>query len=180
MAKLSQMSIAVPAISNEPSQEHPLMHASERVPYGQSWTNTGLFGTIQYSRRRYTTTKRRHSDEPGRKEEREEIVARYRAPVWLLGRAWSIHALHASSGWTFSPRSYNIIPPSSIIYQYIKEGNVDGVRELFQQRGASPFDCTTSGVSLLDVCTNAIAGVCEADSISRLPPRGLSGRFVSY
>lgn len=180
MAKLSQVSIAVPAILDEPPQEHSLVHAEVKVPYGQSWTSTGLFGTVQYSRTRYTTTKWRHSDEPGRKEEREEILARYRAPAWLLGRVWSLQALHATSGWTFSPRSYNVIPPSSIIYQYIKDRNFDGIRELFRRREASPFDCTTSGASLLEVCTAAVAGVCEADNIVSALFFSLIGLYVSY
>lgn len=152
MAKLTQLSITLPAPSNESSQRSSLVHA-ESAPYGQSWLVSDLFGTIRYSRRRYSTIKRRHLDKPGRKEEQEEIVAQYYAPAWLLNRAWSIQALHASSGWTFSPRSYNVIPPSSMIYQYLDEHNVDGVRELFKRREASPFDCSTGGSSLLHVCT---------------------------
>jgi hypothetical protein len=151
VAKLSQLSTALPAVSNEPSQEPSLVHAKASVPYGQSWTNSGLFGTLQYSRRRYFTIKRSHLDEPGRKEEREEIVAQYRAPAWLLNRAWSIQAIHASSGWTFSPRSYNIIPRTSVILHHIRDGNVDGAQELFRRREASPFDCDEWGDSLLHV-----------------------------
>lgn len=174
------MSIAVPAISKEPSKAISVVQSKASVPYGQSWLDSGLFGTIQYSRRRYFTIKRGHLDDPGRKEEREEIVARYRAPAWLLGRIWSIQALHASSGWTFSPRIYNVIPPSSLIYQHIDNRNVDGIRELFRLREASPFDCTTSGASLLEVCTTAIEGVCEADNIMSMPLHSVIGRYLSY
>jgi hypothetical protein len=128
MAKLSQLSTTLPAVSNEPSQESSLAHAKESVPDGQSWTSSGLFGTFHYSKRRYSMIKGRYSDEPSRREERDEIIARYCAPAWLANRAWSIQALHASSGWTFSPRSYSIIPSNSIIFQYLRNGNVGGIR----------------------------------------------------
>jgi len=167
MAKLSQLSIALPAVSNEPSKESSLVHAQKSVPYGQSWTNSSLFGTIKHSRRRYSTIKRRHLDEPGRREEREEIIARYLAPAWLINRAWSIQAIHASSGWTFSPRSYTIVPRNSIILQHLRDGNVEGIRELFGRREASPYDCDELGCSLLYVCTTTTipyeVGLYETD-----------------
>ncbi len=167
MAKLSTFSIALPAVSNEPSQESSLVRAKESVPDGQTWTTSGLFGTFHYSKRRYSVFRRRNLDEPGRREERDEIIAYYCAPAWLINRAWRIQGLHASSGWTFSPRSYNVISRSSIIFQHIVAGNVDGIQELFKRREASPYDCDEHGYSLLYVCTTTTiryeAGLYETD-----------------
>lgn len=92
------------------------------------------------------------SDDRGRKVVQENVFARYCAPSWLIKRAWTIQARHAYSGWDVNLRSYNVIPDSSLVHEYISDHNVNGIQELFTRGLASPFDCDKDGLSLLHVC----------------------------
>lgn len=116
-----------------------------------SWTMSSLLGTVGYSKSRYSVIKRRHTDDAGRKEEREEIIALYRSPTWLVNRAWRIQATKACFGWTFSPRTYNVIPPTSPVFRYVRNDDVRGLQDLFSNRLASPSDCDERGETLLHV-----------------------------
>lgn len=92
-----------------------------------------------------------NKDEPGRKEEREETIVEYRAPSWLVHRAWRIQAVHSCSGWNFSPRTYNEVPFSSPIFLYARRGDIEGIQDLFENREASPYDRTMTGDTPLHV-----------------------------
>lgn len=154
LTKLSEISITLPiAAANEPPQEDSLVHTRDITPINQYWSFSSLLGAVRYSRRIYSRIRRNHLDDGGREEQREEILAEYRAPPWLINRVWRIQALRAVSGWTFSPRSYNIIPNTSIVFEYLENHNISGIQELFSQRQASPFDCDEHGLSLLHVRT---------------------------
>ena len=115
------------------------------------WTVSSLLGSVAYSKRHYSVVKRTHVDDPGRKEEREEIIALFRCPAWLVNRAWRIQATKACFGWTFSPRTYNVVPRNSPVFQCVRKDDVRGLQDLFSKRLASPSDCDEEDKTLLHV-----------------------------
>ena len=123
-----------------------------RVNNGRPWTVSSLFGTIKYSRRCYSTIQKRTTDGIRSKEERAEIVMEYCGPSWAVNRIWRIQAVKSRSGWTFCPRTYNVVPRDSLVFQYIRDDNIKGLQELFSRREASPFDLIEKNNTTLHVC----------------------------
>ena len=120
-------------------------------PYGNSWSVFGLFGTLSYQKRCYSTVRKALMGRYRTELKREEIMAQYRAPTWLVNRAWRIQAVKASSGWTFKPRTMNIVPSNSKLFEYAETGDVKGLQDLFTKQEASPFDCNDDGSTALHV-----------------------------
>ena len=119
----------------------------------QSWNIGNLFGTFRYSKNRYTIVKRNGLDYHDKKRKVEEIRAEYCGPSWLVNRVWRIQAVKSSLGWTFYPRTYNVISSDSPVFAFAKENNVRGLQELFGEMKASPFDCTDGDMTPLHVNT---------------------------
>lgn len=117
----------------------------------QAWNISNLFGTFRYSRRCYSIVKRKRSGYQDRRREVEEIRAKYYAPSWLVNRAWEMRAVKSSLGWTFCPRTYNVVPSDSPIFISIRRNDVKGLQELFIKMEASPFDCSESDMTPLVV-----------------------------
>ena len=108
--------------------------------YDQSWSSMNLFGTFRYSKSHYSIVKGRNTNYES-KQECEEIVAQYYGPSWLTNRTWRIRAAKTSFDWSFSPRTYNIIPENSAVFVLAQRNDVKGLQSLFGKREASPFDC---------------------------------------
>ncbi len=119
--------------------------------FGQPWTISTLLGTITYSKRSCSFTKTCHMDGVRRTEKKEEVIAQYRAPGWLMSRAWEVQAFKAISGWTFRPRTYNVIDRRSSLFEYARDGHIEGIHELFRDKKASPYDCDPAGFTALHV-----------------------------
>ena len=57
-----------------------------------------------------------------------------------------------SAGWDFSIRTYNVFTSDSPAAEYARQGDVEGLRQLFQDRQVTPFDREiTEGKTLLHV-----------------------------
>lgn len=120
----------------------------------QAWNISNLFGTFQYSRRRFTIVKRTQSGYHDRRREVEELRARYCGPSWLVSRIWEMRAVRSSLGWTFCPRTYNVVPSDSPVFISIERNDVKGLQELFIKMEASPFDCNEFDQTPLVVSIN--------------------------
>ncbi len=59
--------------------------------------------------------------------------------------------MKASFGWTFCPRTYNIIPSDSPVFDLARKNSVKGLQELFSRKEASPFYCNENDTTLLVV-----------------------------
>ncbi|KAF3060532.1 hypothetical protein CFAM422_011211 [Trichoderma lentiforme] len=70
-------------------------------------------------------------------------------PKWLSTSVYEFISAPAIAGWTYTYRVYNIIPNDSEIIKKINSGDLIGVREMFNNRDASPFDRNAAGGSLL-------------------------------
>lgn len=79
--------------------------------------------------------------------------AQLQLPSWLSTSVYEFISAPAIAGWAYSYRVYNIIHDDSEIIRKIKCGDLIGVRQLFSNRDASPFDRSARGMSLLYVCT---------------------------
>ena len=119
----------------------------------QSWNIGNFFGTFRYSKNRHTIVKRNGLDYHDKKREVEEIRAEYCGPSWLVNRVWRIQAVKASYGWTFYPRTYNVISSDSPVFAFAVKNNVRGLQELFSEMKASPFDCDDWDMTPLHVNT---------------------------
>lgn len=86
--------------------------------------------------------------------EEQKLSIGIRAPSWLLftRSAFQIDGYRASTGWKFIIQSYNITPYDAPIWKLIETGNLDGIKDTFSRRLASPNDQTIDGMTLLMVC----------------------------
>lgn len=112
------------------------------------WTLPNLLGAVYYKRRRYLAKNTIGSD---KLEEREDIIAMYRGPAWLINRAWQIQASKAMCGWNISLRTSNVIRRSSPVFDLASNGDIEGLQVLFSNGKASPFDCDETGWTILHV-----------------------------
>lgn len=110
------------------------------------------FGSVRCSKRYCSFTKRsRLGRLASCQEAGEEMVAQYHAPAWLMNRAWEVQVIKAISGWTFRPRTFNLIPHHSHLFTLAGFNDIKGIQELFQEKRASPYDCTENGWTALHV-----------------------------
>ena len=75
-----------------------------------------------------------------RLKKREELVARYRVPLWAMKRAWDVEFSRSRSGWTVRLNCMNNIPRDSPVCATIRSGDLRGVQELFEAGQASVLD----------------------------------------
>ncbi|KAK2753517.1 hypothetical protein FQN54_007907 [Arachnomyces sp. PD_36] len=80
-------------------------------------------------------------------------------PTWLSGKVWEVYTAKSQVEWAFRMRIYNIIPCDSLIFQYAKDGNVDGLKYLLHHEQRSIFDCDSEG-------QNALCKATESGQIS--------------
>ena len=153
-----------------PPTEFPMMMKYPPRKNPDHWSISTLFGSIAYTRRHYCKTTGHDACASLDVEEREETIIVIRGPSWLINRVWTIRAIKARSGWTFCPRIYNEIPNDSPVFRLIEDDDDDrALQKLLNQRGASPFDRTSSGITFLHVCLilPMTAATCSTD-INRL------------
>jgi hypothetical protein len=110
------------------------------------------FGSIRYEKSSRNLTESRKFNENFREQQdtRYKLRARLRGPVPFLNRFWEIEGLNARNKWTFSLRTYNVVPAESMVIQYAFDGNVKGVQDFFKKGKASPYD-TYREMTLLHV-----------------------------
>ncbi|OIW29111.1 hypothetical protein CONLIGDRAFT_645249 [Coniochaeta ligniaria NRRL 30616] len=73
-----------------------------------------------------------------------------RLPNWLTRKAWDIIATNSYSGFKFHLRAYSIVPWDAPVFWYARNGDINGMLDLFDKRLASPFDRDEYGDTLID------------------------------
>ena len=119
--------------------------------HDHAWCIGNFLGTLCYRRMRYKVVKRRDSEYSRNLQEKEEIHVEYYWPSWLVNRVWKIQAVKVLSGWTLSPRAYNVVAYSSLVFKYAEMNDLTGLQTLFSMKLASPLDCTELGKTPLMV-----------------------------
>ncbi|KAH8593500.1 hypothetical protein B0O99DRAFT_688721 [Bisporella sp. PMI_857] len=74
------------------------------------------------------------------KEYRKYARLQYRWPGWLANQVWITSSYTQPNIWDFNMRIYNVIPRDSVIFDFIKQGNIEAIKTLFKRKAASPFD----------------------------------------
>jgi hypothetical protein len=83
--------------------------------------------------------------------ERAERCVSIQPPTWLLARRYQIRSRKAHSGWDHRFRTYYPTSSTAPVFKLCMEGNVGGLRELFQAGLASPFNTDYDGFTTLHV-----------------------------
>ena len=98
--------------------------------------------TAPYQRRKTSLRSRSKDKTLSRlfKSPRKDPLLRVRVPVWLSTRMLEFYSYSATSGWTFHIKTYNLLPGNPLAFECVRQGDLDGLRMLFAERKASPFD----------------------------------------
>jgi hypothetical protein len=88
-----------------------------------------------------------------RKTEKPYFQSKIRMPLWFsrTSRTWDFAVHEIPAGWKHVFRQYYTVDYYSPVVCCINDGDVEGVRELFASKRATPFDRTMYGSTLLDV-----------------------------
>lgn len=124
-----------------------------------------IFGTISWRSRAVKITHKDRFLGHIENDELETYIAIRPAP-WLLARCLNVQISRTLGGWTWRGRQFQLVPDDSLIFRYCKDGNLTGVRDLFQYKLASPFDIDNRGYTPLHVRNCAMLSIesdCEAD-----------------
>jgi hypothetical protein len=86
-----------------------------------------------------------------------EFKTRIKAPSWLrFTQTLEFCYSRAAPGWKFSMTAYRVVSDDSELFECVWRGNLIGLRKLFEQKKASPFDkidfqiCTTTILNVSD------------------------------
>ena len=99
-----------------------------------------------------------------------KLSDRHQIPNWLhltMQILESVASWQTSLGWQISLRPYTIMREDCPAITYCRDGDLDGLRLLFRDRQASPFDRCDNGYTLLTVSRRNIwccADIVEHDS----------------
>ena len=59
---------------------------------------------------------------------------------WLMRKAWEALSYNVYGKWTYSFRNYNLVHRDSPVIEYTTSGDLNGLRDLFERKQATPFD----------------------------------------
>jgi hypothetical protein len=72
-------------------------------------------------------------------------------PIWVTSKVFEIQGKRAYGGWQWVFRTYNIRPCDDPVFEFAKDGDLDGLRQVFSSGIASPFVRDELGMTLLSV-----------------------------
>lgn len=85
-----------------------------------------------------------------RKASSKDIIQSYRGqtayiwrltlPTWMCSKALEFAGMRVPAGWNWFFRVYNLIPSNSKVVDLVSHGDIEGLRECFASKEASPFD----------------------------------------
>jgi hypothetical protein len=91
--------------------------------------------------------------QPPHRHERHGRMRSYRLalPRWLVGCVWEFSMHECDNVWTFQLSPINIRPAHTYVFDFVRAGHVEAVRDLLRSRKLSVRDCeqTKWGVSTL-------------------------------
>jgi hypothetical protein len=72
-------------------------------------------------------------------------------PTWVISKAFEIQGKRAYGGWQWVFRMYDIRPRGDPVFEFAKDGDLDGLRQEFSCGNLSPFVRDRLGMTLLSV-----------------------------
>ncbi|KAG8161642.1 hypothetical protein KVR01_008629 [Diaporthe batatas] len=76
-------------------------------------------------------------------------AVRFQLPKWLSHKVWDVIINQACFGWQATLSTWNIVPDDSPGLVCVKNGDLDGLIDLFNRGLASPRDCDSLGNNML-------------------------------
>lgn len=110
----------------------------------KSWLSY-LLGDIYKSSTNAQEYERRLAPRQRKNSKIRVVCARYKMPGWLSYKVGEAIGLQTQAGWTINLRCYNIVPSDSLVFQYAKSGDIDGLWQLFIENKASINDRDVDG-----------------------------------
>jgi hypothetical protein len=120
----------------------------------KSRTSNCFFGDITVQSQTSQTT---FDKGDGRKEEEidDQVRIIFRPATWLmrLGLAYELHLafFQSSRVWKGVFQMYQPVPDDSLIFEFCRTGNIEGVQLLLSRKGASVWDVNSNGWTPLHV-----------------------------
>jgi hypothetical protein len=87
----------------------------------------------------------------GRETSYSQHYLQIRPPKWLTRKVWDIIAMSSYSGFKVHIRTYSVVHCSAPVFEYARQGDIDGLLDLFDKQLASPFDRDQWGGTLIQV-----------------------------
>lgn len=72
-------------------------------------------------------------------------------PIWVTSKVFEIQGKRAYGGWQWIFRTYDIPPPGDPAFEFAKDGDLDGLRQVFSSGKVSLFVRDDLGMTLLSV-----------------------------
>jgi hypothetical protein len=110
------------------------------------WTKPSMLNFLFYGIQ-YSTCNSRHPSKTPRRIAKMRIFA----PQWILRKAYETEIFHHQSKYGHFFHSYNLVDQQCELFEHAREGNVKGIRELFDFGLATPFDRDDDGWTALHV-----------------------------
>lgn len=85
------------------------------------------------------------------KQRKEVVWLDVLIPSWFVRDQWAMSVARATRGWQYTLRLYRVLPDTADIFDQCMRGNLDGVRATLLERGASIYDQSRAGHTLLHV-----------------------------
>ena len=84
---------------------------------------------------------------------RNRSAMRFRLPLmaWLASRTWEIAVRESDALWTWSVNPVNYRPADSLVFGYVRRGDIVVVERLLRARELSIWDVTSENTTLLGV-----------------------------
>ena len=80
-----------------------------------------------------------------RRRERVDRVRRLHIPIQLINLAWEVEFFRTRSGWTVNLQTINYVPNDSPIFDAVRSGDLERIKELFRRGEASINDVMVDG-----------------------------------
>jgi hypothetical protein len=72
-------------------------------------------------------------------------------PIWVTSKVFEIQGKRAYGGWQWVFRTYDIRPCGDPVFLFAKDGDLDGLRQVFSSGNVSLFARDKLGMTLLSV-----------------------------
>ncbi len=109
-----------------------------------------IFGTLSWRSRAIKITHQDGFLGHVENDELETYVVIRPAP-WLITRSLNVQISRRFGCWTWRARQFPLVAKNALIFKYARDGNLSGVKDLFQHKLASPFDVDPRGYTPLHV-----------------------------
>ena len=141
----------LPAYSNQrqvPSMQTTKIQRSYFIWVGLGWYRYQYRSRSKFSRPKHTTYNRKTKSS-----DLDECIERLFIPFAFTGlQGFSLRGTPSCSSWQYTFTPVRVVPVDSPVFAICASGNLKSLTEHFQEGGATLFDTSPDGWTLLHVC----------------------------